>query len=263
MDLTAYIKNEGEKPLDNIVADGGFFKIFRKVACIGDSLSSGEFESCDENGDSGYHDMFEYSWGQYMAREAGVEVLNFSRGGMSAKEYIESFADKNNFWSEDRACQAYIIALGVNDILNQGQEIGSIDDIKLERRFENATTFAGYYGRIIQNLKKIQPDAKFFLMTMPKEKDGEELKIKHAELLYDMAKLFKNTYVIDLYKYAPEYNDEFKRNFFLAGHLNPQGYILTAKMVMSYIDYIIRNNPEDFAQVPFIGKPYRNLKAKW
>ena len=40
----------GEKPLDRIVTDGGFCSIFRRIACIGDSLSSGEFESLNQNG---------------------------------------------------------------------------------------------------------------------------------------------------------------------------------------------------------------------
>lgn len=126
-------------------------------------------------------------------------------------------------------------------------------------------TFAGYYGQIIQRLKKMQPNAKFFLMTMPRGVDAKrnELAAKHAELLRDMATVFNYTYVIDLNRHAPVYDEEFRRNFYLAGHMNPQGYILTAKMVMSYIDYIVRHNPEDFAQVPFIGKPYHNLNAKW
>ena len=265
MDLTTYIKKEGEKPLDNIVPDGGFCKIFRTICCIGDSLSSGEFQSSDINGNPGYHDYYEYSWGQYMAREAGVRVYNFSRGGMTAEEYIESFADKKGFWDEDKTCQAYIIALGVNDLIGRKQELGSISDIKLERDSQNAKTFAGYYSRIIQKLKVLQPNAKFFLMTMPRTEDDEENKIKeaHAKLLHEMADLFSYTHVIDLNKYAPVYDEEFRRNFYLDGHMNPQGYILTAKMVMSYIDYIVRNNPEDFAQVPFIGKPYHNHKAKW
>ena len=44
--------------------------------------------------------------------------------------------------------------------------------------------------------------------------------------------------------------------------MNPMGYILTAKMTMSYIDYIIRQQPEDFAQVGFIGKGVHNYTAK-
>ena len=81
---------------------------------------------------------------------------------------------------------------------------------------------------------------------------------EHSILLNSIAQKFTNTYVIDLYEYAPVYDDIFYENFFLGGHMNPQGYIITAKMIMSYIDYIIRNNPKDFAQVPFIGKPYYN-----
>ena len=58
----------------------------RTVACIGDSLSSGEFEAAAEKGSS-YPDMYEYSWGQFMARMCGCKVYNMSRGGMTAKEY--------------------------------------------------------------------------------------------------------------------------------------------------------------------------------
>ena len=45
--------------------------------------------------------------------------------------------------------------------------------------------------------------------------------------------------------------------------MNPKGYMLTAKMTMSYIDYIIRQHPEAFAQVGFIGKGVHNYTAKW
>ncbi len=36
--------------------------------------------------------------------------------------------------------------------------------------------------------------------------------------------------------------------------MNPCGYMLAAKMVVSYIDYIIRHNMKDFKEVAFIGK---------
>ncbi len=265
MDIKKFMAQDDELPLDNLVDDGGFFKIFRKVACIGDSLASGEFESRMPGAGSGYHDFYEYSWGQYMARAAGVEVLNFSRGGMTAKEYCTTFADLKGLWEEDKLCQAYIIALGVNDIANQNQELGSIDDINTGNTYLNKPNFAGYYARIIQILKTKQPHAKFFLMTMPRhgEPEKDERRRRHAELLYAMADLFSNTYVIDLYKYAPVYDKDFCDNFFLAGHMNPAGYVLTAKMVMSYIDYLVRHNPKDFAQAGFIGKPYHNYDEKW
>ena len=133
MDYMSYFRFQDpeEKPLEVLKENGGLTSILRTVGCIGDSLSSGEFESLDEAGNKGYHDRFEYSWGQFMARDCGLLVRNFSRGGMTASEYMESFAESNGFWDKDKACNAYILALGVNDLLNMGQTAGSVSDVDL------------------------------------------------------------------------------------------------------------------------------------
>ena len=245
-----------EKPLDNIVTDGGYARVFRTIGWIGDSLSSGEHESRDENGKHGWHDYYEYSSGQVMARNAGITVYNFSRGGMSAKWFMESFGDACGVWTDEKKCQGYILALGVNDL--KSIQLGSVADIDLENPRNNKPTFAGYYAQIIQRLKTIQPDAKFFLMTMPKG-DREEVE-PHAALLCQMAKLFENTYVLELNKYSPDFSDKaFTKHFFCGGHMNAAGYIMMAQLVTSYIDYIVRHNFEDFSQTGFIGTPYRYL----
>lgn len=269
MDIKQFIKQDSEKPLDHIVANGGFCGIFRKIACIGDSLSSGEFESM-ANGTKGYHDYFEYSWGQFLARDAGCTVYNFSRGGMTASEYCDSFAESMDFWNVERRCQAYILALGVNDVshmLNNNLQMGSVNDIDRNDWMNNAKTFAGYYAQIIQRYQAMQPKAKFFLMTMPQSDDvtpeRKEAYDRHAELLYQIAELLPNCYVLDFRKYAPFYDETFRKHFYLAGHLNPAGYRLTALMTESYIDYLIRSNPDDFRQVGFIGTPFHNENEKW
>lgn len=252
---------KGEKPLDKIVIDGGFCGIFRSIGCIGDSLSSGEFERIDENGEKIYIDCFEYSWGQYIGRMTGAKVYNFSRGGMTAKEYCESFADAKDYWNPNKACQAYIIALGVNDIYNLNMEVGSVEDIDLKDWRNNRSTFAGYYGQIVQRLKLIQPEAKFFFMTMPREANKTDFQIgqgnAHASLLWDMQKKITNSYVIDFRKYAPLYDQEFRELYFLGGHMQPCGYMLTAKMVASYIDFLIRHNMNDFKKVGLIEEGKR------
>ncbi|MBE6607097.1 MAG: SGNH/GDSL hydrolase family protein [Ruminococcaceae bacterium] len=266
MDIKAFVANENENPLDRIVEDGGYTAILRTIGCVGDSLSSGEFESTMEDGSKGYHDYYDYSWGQFIARMAGCTVYNFSRGGMTAREYCDSFAEKNGFWDKDKACKAYIFALGVNDVLNQGQPFGTFDDICLEDYRKNANTFIGRYGEIVQRLKEISPDAKFFFMTMPDEDVPEPRKsrmIEHREVIYKMAEFFSNSYVIDLMQYGPKYDAEFKKNFYLGGHLSACGYFLTAKMVASYIDYIIRHNMDDFRQIGFVGTPFRNANYKF
>lgn len=83
-----------EQPLDHYAADGGFCGILHTVGCIGDSFSSGEFQSQHESGKYGYHDMYEYSWGQFMARLCGIKVYNFSRGGMTAEWFCKSFTEE-------------------------------------------------------------------------------------------------------------------------------------------------------------------------
>lgn len=255
MNINEILDSSDEKPLDNLVEGYSNISIFRTMAFIGDSLSSGEFEMVDANGNRGYYDMFEYSWGQFIARKNGLTAYNFSRGGMNAKVFMDSFADENGFWDKKKACQAYVIAMGVNDIYNLKMEIGSVDDIDPDDYQNNQPTFAGYYAQIISKYKEISPDAKFFFVTFPNENalDKEESAQKMRKLLYDLADHFDNSYVLDIFKYGPVYDDKFKEKYFLHGHMNPMGYLLTAKMIDSYIDYIIRHNSKDFKCVGFIN----------
>lgn len=251
-----------EKPLDTLIPTGGLAAIFRRIGCVGDSLSSGELETRDQNGKTVYLDLYDHSWGQYIARMTGAKVYNFSRSGMSAKEYIETFADARNYWDPKLACDAYLIALGVNDLNGLKQEVGSTADINLESPADSAKTFAGYLGQLVLRLRTIQPDAKFFYLTIPRKNPGAEtvsLRDAHANLMYEFADFFQNSYVIDLRKYGPIYDEAFKQKFYGGEHLNTMGYYLTALMVASYMDYIIRHNPRDFRSVGLAGLPYTLL----
>ena len=246
--------DETERPLDELLPDGGFTAVFRTIGCVGDSLSSGEFQIPAEGGGWKYIDKYEYSWGQFIARMTGSKVYNFSRGGMTAKWYLDSFADENDFWNPDKKCQAYIIALGVNDLFGKNMPIGNPDKASLDEWENNDDSFSGCYATVIARLKKINPKAKFFLMTMPRgyadtaEKDA--LKAAHAQVLENFASRLEFGFVLDFYTYAPEYDKKFHADYYLNGHLNPMGYLLTAKMVATYIDYIIRHNPRKF---DFVG----------
>lgn len=254
-------------PLAHLLSDGGFCGIFRSIGCIGDSLASGELES-QMNGVIRYHDYYEYSWGQYIARTCGSTVINFSRGGLSVKEFVENMEhdDRLNIADPKRRCQAYIVALGYNDlsaILRGEQTFGYIADIYTA----NADSFSGNYGRMISAIKRIEPKARVFLVTMPVfiNDAREPLRDRHAELSKQIANLIPFTYVIDLRKYAPVYDEEFKKKYFIGNHMNVMGYMLTAKMIMTYIDAIVRSRPEDFAQIGFVGRgnDLHNETALW
>lgn len=265
MNLADFLPIENERPLEKLVTDGGYCAVLRTVGCIGDSLSSGEFVSLGEDRINHYHDCYDYSWGQFLARMAGNKVYNFSRGGMTAKHFAEHFGAECGCFTADNACQGYIIALGVNDLVYQGFAVGSAADIHPDAPEKNGDTFAGYMGKIISCVRSISPKSRIFLVTMPQSDiEGEQKAAeKQAALMHEIAALFPFTYVIDLFRYAPVQDAEFRRSFYMTGHLNACGYLLTAKMIASYIDYIIRHNMDDFTQIGFVGTPYHNVDYKW
>lgn len=244
-----------EKPLDKLISDGGFCGIFRTIGVIADSLACGTFQLKDENGKNQFSAMKEYSWCTVMAHVVGNQIYSFARGGMSAKRYHEVYADENGYWDEARNCQAFIIALGVNDVRERQCPLGSLDDLKEDYR-DNADTFTGHYDAIIHRLQEIQPDAKIFLMTMHQRTDPVDRALfeRHADIVRGIAARHQNCYVMDFMKYAPITDDYYREKFYLNGHLNPCGYILSAKLIISYMDYIIRHNIQDFTYVGYIGR---------
>jgi hypothetical protein len=256
-DYRSYYFDENEKPLDRLTETGGFTAIFRTIGWIGDSLSSGEFECRDPYGKMHWDDCFEYSVGQFVARMCGSKVYNFSRGGMTAKEYMSGWAESKGFLSADLAAQAYVIALGWNDLFNGRQPEGDVCDINDADPSLNADTFAGWYGRLVAAYKAISPDAKFFFVTCPRVQNPVRLETARgqAALLRSLAGHFSNSYVIDLFTYGPVQDEEFRRDFNLLGHRNPMGYMFSARIVASYIDWIIRHNMADFRRVGYINTP--------
>ena len=258
-----YSCDNNERPLDNIVTDGGYCSIFNSMTFIGDSLLSGEFDYTKDDGERGLCDIAAYSWGRILGKMAGIEkVYVYSQGGMSTGCY-HGFADEKGYWDKEKATQCYVIALGVNDF-TQKADLGSADDVDLEDYNNNKYSIIGNYAKIIQRYKEIQPKAKFFLVSMPKDIErGVENAEKHLEALNILAGLFDNVYVIDLYNNTVDYDLQFKDRFFMGGHMNPAGYVFTARIIASYMDYIIRHNMDDFRQVCFIGTSYKNLNYKY
>ncbi|MBR1886868.1 MAG: SGNH/GDSL hydrolase family protein [Bacteroidales bacterium] len=254
-------------PLDTIKETPGLCGIFRHWGFIGDSLSSGEMEHIKADGNTGWKDLFEYSWPQYMMRAMGAEGTNWTKGGLRTDTWTFRFIDENQSgWTADGHSsvfmedpkQAYVIALGVNDkYFNPIPHIplGSpSEDICLEDLTHNGKTYAGYYGAIIQRIKLIEPRARIFVLTMPPffENTYED----YSAVVREIASMFDHVYVVDLEKELPDYNQRMLKEHSMGGHLTAGGYQLTAYMVMTYIDWIIRQNPLEFSDVAFVGTKY-------
>lgn len=259
MDILFFETKNNEKPLENIKENCGFAGIFKEIGVVGDSLSSGEFESTDENGNISYHDFYEYSWPAILERITGSKYSNYSRGGMSFKEFYESRADKNNFWQKK---QAYIVNLGNNDLFVFNQRVGSAEDINVEDPLKNKDTYFGYMGKVLSKLKSLEKDARIFLVSLQIDhtsKEKDDLAYYVCEEMKKVVKLFSFTYLIDMTHYGPIYDEKARQKYAMGFHPNAMGYYIYALAIGNYIDYIIRTNIRDFFEVPFIGK---NLKNK-
>ena len=185
-----------EQPLDIIKETCGFAGIFKQIGVIGDSLASGEFESHDENGNIVYTDMYEYSWPAVLERITGTKYNNYSRGGMTAREYVQSWADTNGFWQWN---QAYIIALGNNDSFVFGHPLGSVKDVNADCPQDNGDTFFGNMGKIVSKLKTIEPNARVFVVTPQLRGEACDNDIRYiASELAKLCDMFEFTYLLDM-----------------------------------------------------------------
>lgn len=244
-----------ENPLLQNQTTRNYITIFHKMGVVGDSLASGVFNT--SNGE--ITDMT-YSWIQIIARLMGITGVNFSQGGLTTRSALSLFVNPASF--AENLCDCYIIALGVNDRYYQsisdpkGVPLGTTSDINLSDRTQNADTYYGNYASIIQRIKEVQPKAKIFCVTNPvevSETSGYNNSVRYMPTIFD------NVYLIDLYTYGLDIYTEFRNAggpYWYGSHSTALGYSVAARHIMSYMDWIIKNNMMNFKDTQFIGTDY-------
>ena len=240
-------------PLSRVNDSPGLLSCFLHVGCIGDSLASGVAVYKDAQGQEVVNskNRYEYSWGQYLARMTGNTYYNWSSGGLRTDTWLASNYATQCFDGE-HLCQAYIIGLGQNDNnRDHGENVGTTADIDLSDYHNNADTFCGRYAKIIQKIFEVQPKAKIFVMTDPNDLVNEN---GYNTAIRSIAAIFRFVYVIDLQKNisSAPCNDLLaaqKRS----GHYNAVGYYLIAKILMTYVDWLVQKNCNDFREIENIG----------
>lgn len=239
-------------PLATINETAGLLSCFLNVGCIGDSLASGESVYKNDDGSTGYADLYKHSWGQYLARMTGNTYYNWSSGGRTTSSWLSSSYATQCFDGQHK-CEAYIIGLGQND-RNQNITIGTLTDIDKSNYENNSNTYYGNYGKIIQKIKEMQPKAKIFVLTDPQE--ATETK-GYNTAVRTISTLFDDVYLVDLYTYGKElYSSGIIAECNRSGHYNAMAYREMALIIASYIDWIMRHNVSDFSQIEFIGTEY-------
>ena len=242
-----------ENPLEIIKETPGYLSAFHNVGCIGDSLASG-LSTAKKDGNTYNLNLYDFSWGQCLARATGNTYYNWSVGGLSTRTWLAS-EYATECYDGQHKCSAYIIGLGQNDY-NNSIPVGTIEDIKSDYTL-NPDTFYGNYGKIIQRIKAMFPKTKpkIFVCTDPLqavETAGYNTAVRA------IAEYFDNVWLLDLYTYGRaeiRVNDPmatWKRD----AHFNAMGYQYISWVIGSYIDWIIRKDYEHFCDVELIGTEY-------
>lgn len=248
--LEEEINGSDENPLSLIKETAGLLSCFQTVGCIGDSLASGEV-AYKENGETHYSDMYEFSWGQCLARMTGNTYYNFSRGGLTTKTWLESSYATQCFDGEHK-CTAYFIGLGQND-KNVSMTVGTTADIDLSDYNNNADTYCGNYGKIIQKIQEMQPKAKIFCFVDPHPPHDDQ---SYNEAVRDIIELFDNVYLLDLAEYGESLfrgANSIIGSQLRSGHYSALAYQYIAYVIATYVDWIMKNNLSEFSQIEFIG----------
>lgn len=252
-DLEDAAYGNSTNPLAYIRRDAGMMSLFHTVGCIGDSLSSGEC-AYNSGGETHYIDLYAFSWGQCLARMTGNTYHNWSAGGLTTKTWLASSYATECF-DGNHLCDAYFIGLGQND-KNTSMTVGTTADIDLSDYTNNADTYCGNYGKIIQKIREVQPKAPIFVFIDPAPPSGDT---SYNAVLPGIVALFDNVWTIDLMTYGKALYTEASEiigSQLRSGHYSALGYQEMAFVIATYVDWIVRNNLEDFSQVEFIGANY-------
>lgn len=255
-------------PQNPLIEFGGEIMCFQSIACMGDSLTAGNLDY--NSGEGGETTIPGTSYPEQLAAMTGKTVHNCGYGGACATNsetavteghsYLD-IAEAKGWFGDDYKAQAYVIALGTNDLSYYGAFDGDVStDINADDYTQNAKTSVGGYAAIIQRILSVQPKAKIFCVTLPRTRNvgtAESIMTATNDKIAAIADLF-GAYVIDLWTYGTAASEvsAFKLHYYNGSHLNAMGYALHARRIISYINWIIRNNAEDFRTAAFIGTEY-------
>lgn len=211
-------------------------------------------------------DIEENSWGKAMERNSNRDYKIFAKGGLECSQWLTDTDKGYPVASQsENLCQAYIIALGINDSSRHGDSyIGTTNDINTTNEDLNSDSFIGNYAKIIQKMKKLQKGTKIFVLTMGNytSESNQNTYENYNEAIRTIADFFDDVYLIDLYTlYHEEYAEP--NGFFVKqtinGHFTPLAYQKVAEMISSEMSNIIYKDSSDFDLVPFIGTQYAPL----
>ena len=249
------------------------FQAFLNVGVIGDSLANG---ATITNGT--WYSNVKMSWPQVMKRMTGNNIINFTRGGLTAYEWM---LDSVNGYAKailpDNICETYIIGLGVND----GSRItkyeagtpstdhlfpmGTMSDINDSDYTQNGDSFYGHYAKIIQAMKASYPKDKFFCIKLPTKLPDDsstsaEMSQRLNYAIQEICDHFSNCVTIQLANYAvfSERHSEIYDNE-RGGHYNAITYQYVAELIYQALNDKMMSEEWKYRYIELINTEYEDL----
>ena len=171
---------------DNYTIDeNASLSLFESMGVIGDSWASGSLK----NPTTGEHVTTNYavSWPQILGRRTGIDVYNYSAGGLSTRTWLTYALRGLPKLMEDEPRNLYVINLGINDntaIVAGTEALGTIADVNVADFTQNPDTFYGNYGKIIGSILAYAPSAKIICMSIARP--GERNMDVHIKAIADL-----------------------------------------------------------------------------
>ena len=232
------------------------FSLFENIGVIGDSYASGcSGETPDADSAPPHYSL---SWPQILQRRNGVQVTNYTGGGMSTRSFIKGGGGGPYYLSNvlsDPKKDLYILALIRNDynIENRGEEgyIGTISDITNYVLGSYPDSFYGNYATIIEKIKEHAPNSKIVMMTADYN-ESNTLGTAYNSAVKEIAQYYGLPCMVQLED--PYFSDDFyRRHWPSGGHPSAVIYAgmamaierLFNKCVDQYIEYFTYYIPSD------------------
>lgn len=200
--------------------------LFQNVGVIGDSYASGTIGTPNSSGGYDYPMHYNISWPQIMARQNGINVYNYSRGGATAGSWLSQTDERGAAQlNKDAAKDLYLINLGINDKNNASTEpLGSSADIGTD-----TNSFYGNYAKIVKLVKDHAPKAKIICLGVTLSGyDAYDQAISEVASHYGARYISTSDY--DLFKSG------YFKDHMVAGHPTAEVYSGMANAIQSLIE---------------------------
>ena len=197
------------KMIQQTITDEAVFsgiEMFERFGLIGGSFTCGpilpgESDPLNQN--------FNLSWGQILARKMGITCVNYGEGGCGTYRFLDTTARDYSTHlmgkvlsdiSGGSPCGLYLLTFGINDSASWrefgdkhgGLEyLGSSADVNTSDWTQNANSFWGNYGKIIQQIEELVPTARLIMCTYCREKTSGYAYDEYNQAIQEIAAFFE------------------------------------------------------------------------